>query len=120
MEQGRDFSAVQYLEAQAARQDLTAEFDEVWADLDCLIMPTTPNLAFPIDTKVDHRPETTRLTRPFNLLGWPAISLPCGTSKEGLPIGVQLVAGPGREDVLFRAAGALEEGLLRKLPVTPG
>ncbi|MEO5923279.1 MAG: amidase [Bryobacteraceae bacterium] len=117
MEQGRDFSAVQYLEAQAARQEMAVEFAELWADVDCLIMPTTPNLAFEIGTNTDRRPETTRLTRPFNLLGWPAISLPCGVSPAGLPIGVQLVAGPGREDVLFRAAGALEEGLKRKLPM---
>ncbi len=116
MEQGRDFSAVQYLEAQTRRTELAEEFGEIWADLDCLMMPTTPNVAFPIQAKEDHRPETTRLTRPFNLLGWPAISLPCGASKEELPIGVQLVAANGREDVLFRAAGALEEGLKSKLP----
>jgi aspartyl-tRNA(Asn)/glutamyl-tRNA(Gln) amidotransferase subunit A len=117
MEQGRDFSAVQYLEAQAERQELSKEFAGVWADLDCLMMPTTPIVAFPIETNVDHRPETTRLTRPFNLLGWPAMSLPCGVSKERLPIGVQLVAAPGREDVLFRVAEALEVGLREKLPV---
>ena len=75
------------------------------------MMPTTPIVAFPIDTKVDHRPETTRLTRPFNLLGWPALSLPCGVSAEGLPIGVQLVAAPGGEDVLFRAGAAIEAAL---------
>ncbi len=117
MGQGRNFSAVEYLEAQARRQELALEFSRVWEELDCLMMPTTPNVAFPINAKEDHRPETTRLTRPFNLLGWPAISLPCGVSKEGLPIGVQLVAANGREDVLFRVAGALESGLKAKLPV---
>ena len=50
----------------------------------------------------------TTFTMPFNLSGQPAISLPLGTSADGLPIGVQLVAPFGREDVLFRIAGQLE------------
>jgi aspartyl-tRNA(Asn)/glutamyl-tRNA(Gln) amidotransferase subunit A len=112
IEQGRDYSAVDYLNAQATRQDLSQDFARLWTDLDCLMMPTTPIVAFPIDAKEDNRPETTRLTRPFNLLGWPALSLPCGLSAEGLPIGVQLVAAPGREDVLFRAASAIEAALV--------
>ena len=71
------------------------------------------------------RPETTRLTRPFNLLGWPALSLPCGISSEGLPIGVQLVAAPGAEDVLFDVGSAIETALRgnpmpkRKKPAQP-
>jgi aspartyl-tRNA(Asn)/glutamyl-tRNA(Gln) amidotransferase subunit A len=111
IEQGREFSAVDYLNAQTARQALSQDFARLWTDLDCLMMPTTPIVAFPIDAKEDHRPETTRLTRPFNLLGWPALSLPCGFSAEGLPIGVQLVAAPGGEDVLFRAGAAIEAAL---------
>jgi amidase len=47
-------------------------------------------------------------TAPFNISGHPAISLPLGQSREGLPIGVQLVAGYGREDLLLRVAGQLE------------
>ena len=47
-------------------------------------------------------------TLPFNLTGQPAMSLPLGTSSDGLPIGVQLVAPFGREDVLFRLASQLE------------
>ena len=111
IEQGRDFSAVDYLKDQEVRRELSQEFGQLWTDLDCLMMPTTPITAFPIDTKKDWRLETTRLTRPFNLLGWPALSLPCGFSAEGLPIGVQLVAAPGCEDVLFRAGAAIEAAL---------
>jgi Asp-tRNA(Asn)/Glu-tRNA(Gln) amidotransferase A subunit family amidase len=49
--------------------------------------------------------------RPFNVLGWPALAMPCGFSDAGLPIGLQLVAGPGNEGVLFRAGAALEDAL---------
>jgi aspartyl-tRNA(Asn)/glutamyl-tRNA(Gln) amidotransferase subunit A len=113
IEQGRGFSAADYQNAQTVREALAHEFARLWVDFDCLMMPTTPICAFPIDAQQDLRPETTRLTRPFNLLGWPALSLPCGFSAEGLPIGVQLVAAPGREDVLFRVGGAIEAALGR-------
>jgi amidase len=48
-------------------------------------------------------------TAPFNASGQPAISLPLGTSSDGLPIGVQLVAAFGREDVLIRLAAQIEQ-----------
>ena len=82
----------------------------------------------------DPRAETTRLVRPFNVLGWPALVLPCGfTSMEpgqpvtyndpnpppkAMPVGLQLVAAPGREDLLFQAGAALEDlfGLSGKVP----
>ena len=114
IEQGCRFSAADYQSAQTARTAMAQEFARVWADLDCLMMPPTPIPAFRIDAPTDMRPETTRLTRPFNLLGWPALSLPCGFSAEGLPVGVQLVAAPGGEAVLFRAGAAIEEALRLK------
>jgi amidase len=48
-------------------------------------------------------------TAPFNISGQPAISLPLHQSSEGLPMGMQLVAAPGREDLLIRVAAQLEE-----------
>ena len=50
----------------------------------------------------------TRNTSPFNLTGLPAISVPCGFTRGGLPIGLQLAAGPWREALLLRAAYAYE------------
>ena len=73
---------------------------------DLLLTPTVPNLAPPIGS-VDETAATT-FTGPFNLTGQPAISLPTHLSREGLPIGVQLVAAPWREDHLFRVATQLE------------
>jgi len=59
----------------------------------------------------DVRIGSTRLVRPFNVLGWPALAMPCGFSDAGLPIGLQLVAAPGEEETLFRAGAALEDSL---------
>lgn len=109
-EKGRKVTAVEYLDAQRRRRRLGREFLKVWEEVDCLVTPATPFPAFPIEHDADLRPAATRLTRPFNLLGWPALALPCGMTAAGLPIGLQLIAAPGREDVLF----AVGEGLARQ------
>lgn len=115
LEQGMQISDGEFAKSQTRRAELSAVFARLWDELDLLMMPTTPFPAFPIETKEDLRPKATRFTRPFNLLGWPAISLPCGMSSEGLPVGVQLVAAPGKEQLLLRAAEAIEEGV--KIPL---
>jgi aspartyl-tRNA(Asn)/glutamyl-tRNA(Gln) amidotransferase subunit A len=109
-EKGRAVRAVDYLDAQRRRRKLARAFAKVWEQVDCLLTPVTPFPAFPIDQPpgVDLRPAATRFTRPFNLLGWPALALSCGTTAAGLPVGLQLIAAPGREDVLFEVAGRLE------------
>ena len=64
---------------------------------------------------IDGPDKTTRmnaLTKPFNALGWPALSLPAGPDRDGLPLGLQVVGLPGSDAVVLRAAAALE-GLLR-------
>ncbi len=62
-------------------------------------------------------------TAPFNFTGEPALSLPLHWTPAGLPVGVQLIAPMGREDVLFRVAGQLEQAQPwsdRHPPVAPG
>lgn len=68
------------------------------------------------------RPPGYSYTQPFNLSGLPVAVVRCGTAAGGLPIGVQVVAGPWREDVALAAAGALERALggWRPPPETPG
>ena len=51
-------------------------------------------------------------TYPFNLLGWPALALPCGTAEDGLPASAQLVGRPGADELVL-AAGALLEAELK-------
>jgi aspartyl-tRNA(Asn)/glutamyl-tRNA(Gln) amidotransferase subunit A len=116
-DQGRLLPATDYVNAQRLRRRMRAEFDRVWTEVDCLVTPATPNLAPRIgDTTVrlggrdeDVRLATTRLVRAINLLGLPALSLPCGLSGDGLPIGLQLVAPAFEEELLLRCGAALED-----------
>jgi amidase len=91
-----------------------------WADgHDLLVVPTSPEPPSPLG---ELGPDTddplgvllrmgalTTFTFPFNVTGQPAVSLPLHWSADGLPIGVQLVAAFGREDVLLRVAAQLEQ-----------
>ena len=116
-DQGRLVPATDYVNAQRLRRRLRQEFDRLWADVDCLFTPTTPNLAPRIgDTIVrlggrdeDVRLATTRLMRGINLLGLPALSIPCGVSASGLPIGLQIVGARWEEELVLRIGAALED-----------
>ena len=85
--------------------------------VDCLLVPTTPVVAPLIgQTEVeiggrmeDIRMASTRLVRGFNALGLPALSMPAGFTRGGLPIGMQLVGRPFGEKELLRIAAALED-----------
>jgi len=99
-------------ELEASRHAIRRIFDEV----DVLLTPTVPIPPPLIDDLREHpenlRPQELtmlRNTRPFNVWGIPAISVPCGFTKDGLPIGLQLAAAPWREDAVLRAAHAYEQ-----------
>lgn len=104
--------AVQYLDALRARKIIRREWAKVFEGIDLLIAPTTPVTATKFGETTADVPGGPRplvrayldLTLPFNLTGYPAISIPCGFSKAGLPIGMQLVGRPFTESVLLRAA----------------
>jgi len=117
-DQGRLLPAVDYVNAQRLRRRMQREFAKVWSDADCLFMPATPNTAPGIgETTVrlggreeDVRLATTRLVRGINALGLPALSMPCGLSASGLPIGLQIVGPPFEEALILRMGAALEDG----------
>ncbi|HTY19873.1 MAG TPA: amidase family protein [Myxococcota bacterium] len=119
-ELGQKVSASQYLEAVEQLSRFSRRVAAWWADgFDLLVTPTIPELPPPLGELVPDPAQPlkgflrsgalTPFLIPFNVTGQPAISLPLSWSASGLPIGVQLVAAFGREDVLIRVAAQLEE-----------
>ncbi len=103
-----------YGKAQKVRTLIRRDFDAAFQKADVLLTPTAPTPAFRIGEKTDD-PLTMYLsdiyTIPCNLAGIPGISVPCGMSSEGLPIGAQLLANHFREETLLTAAGAIERAI---------
>jgi aspartyl-tRNA(Asn)/glutamyl-tRNA(Gln) amidotransferase subunit A len=102
-----ELSAVEYLDAQTLRADLAAGLLEVFADHDVLAMPTVPAVAPPLADFARHLMLLSRNAIPWSLTGFPALSVPCGWSG-GLPVGMQLVAAPWREDMIVAVGCAVE------------
>jgi len=101
-----------YLKAQKVRTLIKNDFDKVFgAGFDCILTPTSPTPAFKVGERSSD-PLSMYLSDIFtisvNLAGVPAISVPCGFTKSGLPIGMQLIGGFFEEGKLFRAAHAYE------------
>jgi Asp-tRNA(Asn)/Glu-tRNA(Gln) amidotransferase A subunit family amidase len=94
-----------YIRVRQARAVLRGLFELDCRNIDLLSTPTMPGPAPPLGV-----PASTRFTAPFNLLGWPAITVPVGTTAEGLPLGLQLVGRPWDEATLLRAARVVEAG----------
>jgi amidase len=131
-EQGRTHPAAAYLEAMEYAQKVGRSGAEWWTDRDLLLTPTMAlpparigeigigdeeNPLMPIVRATPYA----IFTAGFNSSGQPAISLPLHWSEDGLPIGVQLVAANGREDLLIRVAAQLEQAqpwAERQPPVT--
>ncbi|HYH25394.1 MAG TPA: Asp-tRNA(Asn)/Glu-tRNA(Gln) amidotransferase subunit GatA [Blastococcus sp.] len=99
-----------YGQAQRVRTLITRDFTTAWNDVDVLVSPTTPTVAFPIGARVDDPVAmyaADLCTLPASLAGVPAISVPCGLS-EGLPVGFQVMAPALADDRCYRVAAALE------------
>jgi len=91
------------------REDLRDEVSEALDGFDLLLTPTLPCVAPPYGQ--GSRTVLTKLTALFNLAGWPALALPCGSAEDGLPASVQLAAPPGHDALVLAAAAALERAL---------
>lgn len=117
IESGFFISAADFLQAQRARALLSRQSRDLLEDVDVLAGPMTPITAHKIgatevkvgDIVMGSRPALTQYTRPFNLNGFPAITVPCGFSDDGLPIGLQLAGRPFDEETVLRAAHAYEQ-----------
>ncbi len=116
LEQGRMIMGHEYVNAQRMRTLFRRQFDELWTKVDVLVGPTTPMTAprqDQVNVTIQGREENvrmaaTRLVRAINLLGEPALSIPCGQGSDGMPIGLQLVAAPFAEKTLIKVGKSLE------------
>ena len=101
-----------YKKAQQVRTLIKQDFEQAFSRCDLILSPVSPTPAFKIGEKVADPLEmylSDILTIPVNLAGLPAISVPCGFSSGGLPIGLQLIARPFAEDYLLQAAHQYEQ-----------
>lgn len=112
---GENISAAEYILRKREMDEARRQAQAIFAEVDLLVTPTTPMPAPVIDDLKKNpealRPAEIRLlrnTRPFNVWGLPAISVPCGFAKSGLPIGLQIAGPPWREGLVFELARAYE------------
>jgi aspartyl-tRNA(Asn)/glutamyl-tRNA(Gln) amidotransferase subunit A len=101
-----------YRKAQCVRTLVKQDFDRAFQETDVIVTPTAPTAAFKIGEKTQDPLQmylSDIFTISVNLAGIPAVSLPCGFTREGLPIGLQLLGRPFEEAVLLRAAHAYEQ-----------
>lgn len=119
MDQGRLVSGAEYADAQRLRRIQIREFSKLWSEVDCIFTPCTPTAAPKIGEMTiqvgaateDVRLASTRLMRAINVLGIPALAMPCGFTQSGLPIGLQILGAPRREDTLLTVGAGLEDAL---------
>ena len=113
---GEKVTAAEYIAQRRELDQARRTIHSIFADLDLLVTPTTP-IPAPAIAELKASPDALRPaelkllrnTRPFNVWGLPAISVPCGFTQAGLPIGLQIAGPPWREDLVFRLAYAYEQ-----------
>ena len=101
-----------YVNARRACDLSRREIRSVFANIDVLVMPTVagpPSLIEPIDASQALDPSRTRNCWPFDMFGLPAITVPCGFSTSGLPMGLQIVGAPFAESTVLALAHAYEQ-----------
>jgi aspartyl-tRNA(Asn)/glutamyl-tRNA(Gln) amidotransferase subunit A len=115
---GQAYSGVDYMVATHRRMQLRGRFNELFRKVDALVTPTVAVTAFPAGTigvgdidgrKVDPHLGWSPFSWPINLAGLPAATIPCGCDRDGLPIGLQIVAPWLSEEIIFSVAAAFEQ-----------
>lgn len=109
LEIGDPIFAADYIKAQRIRAKMRMEFSEVLHDRDAIVMPTILATAPALtDTLVEASGQQfpmhaamTRLTAPYNSIGMPAITIPCGATSDGVPTAIQLAGSPGSDYALL-------------------
>ncbi|RMG64553.1 MAG: Asp-tRNA(Asn)/Glu-tRNA(Gln) amidotransferase subunit GatA [Calditrichaeota bacterium] len=101
-----------YRKAQQVRRLIKEEFDRAFQEVDLLITPTSPTPAFRLGEKLDDPLKmylSDIYTVTVNLAGICALSMPCGSTEQGLPVGLQIIGGPFQETRLFQCGHLLEQ-----------
>jgi len=116
IQSGEKVSAAEYIQRRRELEEARRSIRAVFSDVDVLVTPTMPMPAPLIADLKAHpdalRPAELKLlrnTRPFNVWGLPTISIPCGFTQSGLPIGLQITGPHWREDMVLRLAHAYEQ-----------
>lgn len=114
LQQATQIDLVAYIEARQELDRLRSFAGDIFAKVDFMVTPTTPVPPITIEEALKMSPSPAgelwlRNTRPFNAFGWPTISIPCGFTRAGLPVGLQ-IAGPNfSETNLLSFANAFEQ-----------
>ena len=115
----KEVKGYEYVQAQTKRNKLITDLNHIFDEVDVLLVPTLPILPPDINQRevtINNTTVTTqhallKLTAPFNYTGNPSLSIPCGMSKSGLPIGLQLIGRHHDEERLYQLGDALEAEL---------
>ena len=110
LETGKKFTSTEYSLARKTQTEMKHRLAKFFEQYNILLLPSTPITAPPIEgtDAVEQARRLTRFTAPFNLTGLPAMSVPCGFDKAGLPIGLQIVSKAWDEASVMRAGFAYE------------
>jgi aspartyl-tRNA(Asn)/glutamyl-tRNA(Gln) amidotransferase subunit A len=119
LERGAAISAEAYRAALGARERFVRELRQAFTALDALITPSAPMTALELHAPEAEFDRARRFTIPFSLAGLPAISVPCGFDRRGLPVGMQIVGKHLQEPLVLRIAAAYEAATVfhRRAPV---
>jgi aspartyl-tRNA(Asn)/glutamyl-tRNA(Gln) amidotransferase subunit A len=109
LQTARSMLSVEYVKAQEMRKGIQMQCKKVFEECDVIVTPTVPIPAPRINGAETAIPVLGRFTRYFNLTGLPAISIPCGFTPEGLPVGLQIAGKPFDEETVLRAAYTYEQ-----------
>jgi aspartyl-tRNA(Asn)/glutamyl-tRNA(Gln) amidotransferase subunit A len=113
LERGAAVGAGQYRAALAARDHFVRELRAIFSSVDALITPVAPMSALALDAAETDFDRARQFTLPFSFAGLPAISVPCGFDRSGLPLGLQIVADRLQESRVLRIAAAYEAATAR-------
>jgi aspartyl-tRNA(Asn)/glutamyl-tRNA(Gln) amidotransferase subunit A len=104
---GGEITSAAYVGARREMERWRREIGALFGDVDLIVTPTMPIKPVPVGTISDL--SLIRNTNAFNVFGLPTISVPCGFTSEGLPVGLQITAAHGDESTLLLLAGAYEQ-----------